>query len=163
MLLLRLAQAFESHKIPYAIVGGYAVALHGAVRGTVDVDLVIKLSKKDFVACEKVLLEMGLESRIPVGAEQVFQFREEYIQNRNLIAWSFYNPKKPIEVVDVLLTRDVSKMKVNRVRVGTSQVRIASIGDLIEMKGKAGRPQDLADIEALRKIQAQAKETRSKK
>lgn len=152
MLLLRLAAAFDKEKIAYAIVGGYAVALHGAVRGTVDVDVVVRISKPSYVATERVLKSLGLESRLPVNAEQVFGFREEYIRNRNLIAWNFYNPAKPIEAVDVLLTEDVSAIKVERIRMGDLSLRVASVDDLIRMKSISARPQDLADIEALRKL-----------
>lgn len=37
----RVGAAFESAGVRYALVGGYAVALHGAVRGTVDVDVIL--------------------------------------------------------------------------------------------------------------------------
>jgi len=36
-----ICRAFEQAKVPYAIVGGHAVALHGALRGTVDIDFVL--------------------------------------------------------------------------------------------------------------------------
>lgn len=42
MFLIELCQSLEQHNVRYALVGGYAVALHGAVRGTVDVDFVIE-------------------------------------------------------------------------------------------------------------------------
>jgi hypothetical protein len=41
MFLKRVCQAFTDNHVDYAIVGGYAVALHGAVRGTMDVDAVL--------------------------------------------------------------------------------------------------------------------------
>ena len=41
MFLTQLCQPLEQHRIRYALLGGYAVALHGAVRGTVDIDFVI--------------------------------------------------------------------------------------------------------------------------
>jgi hypothetical protein len=41
MLLTRLIQALASRNIPYALVGGYGVVFHGAVRGTIDIDMVI--------------------------------------------------------------------------------------------------------------------------
>jgi hypothetical protein len=139
--------------VKYVLVGGYAVALHGAVRGTVDVDIVITLNRATFKRAERALLEIGLEPRLPVTAEEVFSFRKEYIQKRNLTAWSFANPGNPLEVVDILITEDANKVTVvNKSAFGMS-VRIAAIPDLIAMKKKAGRAQDLEDIKALRKLQ----------
>jgi hypothetical protein len=152
MFLLKLVQAFEAEKLDYAIVGGYAVALHGAIRGTVDVDLVIKLVEKDFCKTEVVMKKMGLEARLPVEAKQVFQFRKEYIKNRNLIAWSFYDPRSPMNCVDIILTHDRSKIQIAKISFHGLILKIASVKDLIQMKKKAGRDQDKADIGALERL-----------
>jgi hypothetical protein len=152
MLILQLCAALEKAKIRYAVVGGYAVALHGAVRGTVDVDVVIALTEKDFVATEAAMARLGLVSRLPVSARQVFQFRREYIRDRNLIAWSFYHPQKPSEVVDIVITHDAAAMKTKKIKVAGTNLRIAAIDELIRMKEKSGRPQDLEDIRALRAL-----------
>ena len=149
MLILRLAQAFQDEGLRFAVAGGYAVALHGAVRGTVDVDIVLRFSRKDFLAAERVLKGLGLASRLPVDAGQVFDFREDYIKNRNLIAWSFSNPSNPAEIVDVVITHDLDGMKVDRIKIGRSAIPIVSRRDLIAMKKKSGRPQDLEDVKAL--------------
>ena len=53
MFLFKVIDSLEKYKVDYAIAGGYAVALHGAVRGTVDIDFVIKLSKQSFIRAEK--------------------------------------------------------------------------------------------------------------
>ena len=152
MLLLRVTGAFDRARLPYAVVGGYAVALHGAVRGTVDVDLVIRLRESDFLRAERALRSLGLQPRLPVTASEVFRFREEYVRNRNLAAWSFVNPAAPSEIVDVLLTEDLARLKIRKIRIDGRTVRLASIADLIRMKRASGRPQDLEDIEALRKL-----------
>jgi hypothetical protein len=152
MLLLRVTRAFERAKVPYALVGGYAVALHGAVRGTVDVDLVIRLREADFLRAEKALRSLGLQPRLPVTASEVFRYREEYIRNRNLTAWSFVNPALPSELVDVILTEDLARMTVKRLKVGGQTIRVASVDDLVRMKRASGRPQDLEDVEALRRL-----------
>ena len=152
MLLLRVARAFDRNRVPYALVGGYAVALHGAVRGTVDVDLVIRLRESDFLRAERALMSLGLHPRLPVTASEIFRYREEYIRNRNLTAWSFVNPALPSEIVDVILTEDLAKMKVRRIKVRGRTVRVASIEDLIRMKRSSGRPQDLEDVGALRRL-----------
>ena len=152
MFLLALIKALGAHRVPYALVGGYAVNLHGIVRGTLDVDLALRFREKDFVAAERALESLGLRPRLPVTAADVFRFREEYIANRNMTAWSFVNPSNPTQVVDVILTHDLAKMQVVRKRLRDATVRIASIDDLIAMKRESGRPQDLVDIEALEKI-----------
>jgi hypothetical protein len=152
MLIHRLTHAFEKAGVSFAVAGGYAVALHGAVRGTVDVDIVLKFTRRDFLAAEKVLKGLGLAPRLPVDAGQVFDFREDYIKNRNLIAWSFYNPADPSEIVDVIITQDLGGMKIERIKVGKDAIPVVSRRDLIAMKKKSGRPQDLADVAALEEL-----------
>lgn len=152
MLLLRVIRALNEARVPYAVVGGYAVALHGAVRGTVDVDLVIRFKAVDFQRTERALVSLGLQSRLPITAAEVFQFREEYLQNRNLRAWTFINPARPSEIVDVILSEDLAGMKVKRVRVQGESVRIASLQDLIRMKEKSARAQDREDVVALKRL-----------
>jgi hypothetical protein len=152
MLLLRVAQVFDRARVPYALVGGYAVALHGAVRGTVDVDLVIRLRESDFLRTERALRSLGLQPRLPVTASEVFRYREEYIRNRSLTAWSFVNPALPSEIVDVILTEDLARMKVKKIKARGQIIRVASIADLVRMKRASGRPQDLEDVEALRRL-----------
>ena len=152
MLLLRVATALDQSRVPYALVGGYAVALHGAVRGTVDVDLVIRLREADFRRTEKALNTLGLQSRLPVTASEVFRFREEYVRNRNLRAWTFVNPSRPSEIVDVILTDDLARMDVRKIRIQNQIVRVASIADLIRMEQGTGRPQDREDVRALKRL-----------
>lgn len=152
MLINRLAHAFRSAEVGFAVVGGYAVALHGAVRGTVDVDIVLRFARKDFLAAEKILKSIGLTSRLPVDAGQVFDFREDYIKNRNLVAWSFFNPANPAEIVDVIITHDLGKMKIDRIKSGPETIPIVSRRDLIAMKRKSGRPQDIEDVKALEEL-----------
>lgn len=152
MLLVRLAAALDAGKVPYALVGGYAVALHGVVRGTVDIDLVLDFRLKHFEGAEAALRSIGLTPRLPVTAAEVFRFREEYVANRNLTAWSFVNAADPSEIVDVILTHDLAGLKTKGVRVQGRTIKIVAIDDLIRMKKAAGRPQDLEDVKALRSL-----------
>jgi len=153
MFIQKVIEALDQASVQYALVGGYAVALHGAIRGTVDVDIAIAMNKTSLTQCEQALESIGLKSRLPITAHDVFTFRKEYIENRNLIAWSFVNPANPMQVVDILITEDAKKIKcVTKSAFGIS-VKVASIPDLILMKKKAGRPQDIEDIKALEKLQ----------
>jgi hypothetical protein len=152
MFLLQLIEALDNNRIRYALVGGYAVALHGVVRGTVDVDLAIRINKGEFRKTEKALNGLGLKSLLPVTADDVFTYREEYIRNRNMKAWSFVNPDKAGEVVDILITEDASGLKTVTKTIASRKVRVAAIPELIRMKTGTGRPQDEVDIKALKEL-----------
>jgi hypothetical protein len=152
MFLLDLAKQLNAHKVKYAIAGGYAVVLHGVTRGTVDIDLVIKINEKNFAQAEAALKEMGLSPRLPVSSKDVFHFRKEYIEKRNLIAWSFINTKNPTQVVDIIITHDLAKLKTKTMKLHGQPVIVLSKDSLIKMKRVAGRPQDIEDIRALEEL-----------
>lgn len=152
MFIQKVIRALNQHQIRYALVGGYAVALHGVIRGTVDVDIAIALDRNTYKRAETALQSIGLESNLPVTAEQVFDYREEYINNRNLIAWSFRNPDNPLEIVDIVITENVKTIKTVTVTAYGLRLRIAAIDDLIQIKRKANRKQDREDIKALEKL-----------
>ncbi len=150
MFIHDICSALDKAKVSYAIVGGYAVALHGAIRGTVDVDVVIEWSLKNLQDVEKAFKQMGLVSLLPINAETLFHFREEYIQNRNLIAWNFYDTSNPLNQVDIIINYDLknaSNPKVVKTSLGS--IQILALNDLIKMKQASGRPQDLEDAKAL--------------
>lgn len=152
MFIKKVINAFQRSHVKYALVGGYALALHGAIRGTVDIDLVIQLDRSQFQSAEKALLSIGMQPRLPVSAADVFDFREEYIRNKNLIAWSFYNPANPLEIVDILITLDLKSIKTVGKKIDRLVIQVASIPDLIAMKKNAGRTQDLEDVKALEQL-----------
>ncbi|MCF6300675.1 MAG: hypothetical protein L3J52_06115 [Proteobacteria bacterium] len=152
MFLFKLIKKLNKNNIDYALVGGHAVAIHGAVRGTMDVDLVLKWSLQTLEELESVMKSMNLLPRLPISARDVFYFKEEYIKNRNLIAWNFYNPTEPSEQVDIIITHDLSKLNFITVDYQNTPIKVISKKDLIQMKKDSGRAQDLLDIEALEKL-----------
>lgn len=151
-LLERVCKALNRAKVRYVIVGGYAVALHGAIRGTLDIDIALRWTKKDLLKTEAALMEIGLVSRLPVTALDVFEYREEYIRNRNLVAWNFQNPSDPSEQLDVIINFDAKGKRAVYKRLPDTSVPLLNIKDLIEMKKTSGRPQDIEDIRALEKL-----------
>ena len=150
--LERVCRAFDDAGVDYAVVGGQAVALHGVVRGTLDVDVVLRWEPEVVAAAEAALRKMGLVSRLPVAAADVVAHRDRYVRERNLIAWNFYHPQAPLEEVDIIISYDLAGKPVSRVAVGGGSVAVLSAGALIEMKHASGRPQDLEDAKALEKL-----------
>lgn len=150
----RLLDSFEGYGVDYSLVGGYAVALHGAPRGTVDIDCIIPHQLQQFIAIEKALVAIGLKPRIALGAKELFTERSELLKNKNLYAWSFVNPNNPVECVDVIITHDLSAIKSVRLKYGQRDIQVVCIEHLISMKKASARPQDLEDIRALEVLRA---------
>jgi hypothetical protein len=144
--------ALDQAGVRYAIVGGYAVALHGAVRGTMDVDIVINWNLGSLQKTVKALNGIGLVSSLPVGAEEVFQFRDEYIENRNLIAWNFYNPGDISQLVDIIITYDFKGRGRQKLSTRSGPLHVLNLTELIDMKSASSRPQDLEDVKALESL-----------
>ena len=149
MFFKKVFQALEAEGVRYAVAGGVAVALYGATRGTVDIDLVLAFNEKNFERAEKALKSLGLQPRLPVTAKDVFRFREEYLKNRNLMAWSFINLNNPTEMVDLLLAHDLKSMKTKTISFQGLKIKLVSLKDLIQMKTGTGRCQDEEDIKSL--------------
>lgn len=148
----QVCQALADHGVRYALVGGYAVALHGAVRGTVDVDVVVDWNLESLQGAEQALRDLGLVSRLPVGAVDVFNFRDEYVNNRNLVGWNFHNPDDISQQVDLVITYDLKGRRRQRVATASGPLFLLTMEDLVNMKRASGRPQDLADVEALERL-----------
>lgn len=152
MWFLEVTRKLSAHKVRFAIAGGYGVALHGVVRGTVDIDLVIATDEENLSRLEKALGELRLVSRIPVTAKEIAKFRREFIERRNLIAWSFADPNNPSHIVDAIIAHEFRDREINIMQVHGEKVPVLSRRALIAMKEKAGRPQDLEDARALREL-----------
>jgi predicted nucleotidyltransferase len=150
--LQKVCTALGEAGVRYALVGGHAVALHGAVRGTVDIDVAVSWSRKSLRATEQALNDVGLFSRLPITADDVFDFRKEYVENRNLVAWNFYNADDLSEQVDVIITYDLKGKRIRKIQLTGGPINVLALRDLIEMKRDSGRPQDIEDVRALEKL-----------
>ena len=150
--LERTCTALNTSSVHYVVVGGYAVDLHGAVRGTLDIDIALRWTRKNLQNAEVALNQIGLVSRLPLTALDVFDYREEYIRNRKLIAWDFHNPHNMSEQLDIIINFDATGRKSKRKKLSTTVIPILNIKDLIEMKKASGRPQDIEDVKALEKL-----------
>jgi hypothetical protein len=150
MLIYQLVDSFNKEKLKYAVVGGYALALHGIVRATMDVDFVLNLRESDFHLAENILNKLGLQSRLPVRAQDIIKMRKEYIEQRNLLAWSFVDYQNPSRQVDILITEDLGDLDVEVISVGGRKISVISLEELLRMKLASARPQDLVDAENIK-------------
>lgn len=150
--------ALVRHDVPFVVVGGVAVVLHGHPRLTADLDLVIDLATEHVDDAVRVLTQLGLRPRLPLDPRDLGDpdVRRGWIEERHLRVVSFHDPDDPLREVDVFADPPVPypdlRARADLVRLGELTVPVAAIDDLIVMKRLAGRPQDLADVAALQDI-----------
>jgi hypothetical protein len=158
MKTTELLCALSAAQIRYVLVGGMAVQLHGYMRSTFDIDLVLAMNDENLVRFIDVAKRFGLIPSIPVSidslrnAEQIEQWHRE----KGMLAFALREPQIGGGVVDILVRPEVpfDRLMNNAVagQLFAQQVWIASIDDLLTMKRVANRPKDLLDIAALEKI-----------
>lgn len=150
--------ALNTAEIPYVVVGGVAVVLHGYPRLTADLDLALDLDSGYTAAALDALSGLGLKPLLPVPMADFADdaIRREWVRERNLKVFSLHDPGEPMRHVDLFAENPIpfGEMWERGVTVDLEgvRVRIAGISDLLTMKRMAGRPQDLVDVEALELI-----------
>lgn len=154
--------ALNARGVPYVVVGGIAVVLHGHARLTVDLDLVVDLAADPAGKAIEILTSLGFRPRLPVKAEDFAdpRTRTEWVERRNLTVFSMHDPSSPLREVDLFATHPIPFDDLvaasTVVPIDGIDVRVASVDHLIALKQTAGRPQDLTDIEALRRLGGRA-------
>jgi len=150
-----LLTALGEAGVRYVVVGGVAVVLHGYLRATADLDLVLGMDEQNLKAALRTLDGLGFHPRapVPLAAFADASERRRWINEKNLQVFSLWHSKMPGFEVDIFveppLPFDDLYSRALRVDIGKTNVSVASIDDLITMKRTAGRPRDADDIEAL--------------
>jgi len=153
--VLDVLRALHDARVRAVVVGGVAVVLHGHLRLTADLDLVLDLSSDNVLSALRVLQQQGLRPRLPVAAEQFADpvIRERWQRERHLEVFSLHDPADALREVDLLVEAPVAFAELwdasRNVVVDDVPIRVASLEHLIAMKRAAGRPQDIADVVAL--------------
>lgn len=158
MFIRDLLRALADAQVPYCLVGGVAVNLHGVPRMTYDVDLAVPTTTDALQAVERVLTGLGLRCRLPIDIVTLADddVRTEYRTERNRIAVTFTDPADPLREVDVLVSPPIdSAQLVARaitLQLDDIPVRVISIDDLIALKRDTGREQDRSDVAHLERL-----------
>ena len=140
-LLSAVARDLESQGIPYAVVGGIALAAHGVARATLDVDVLI-------VSAQAPGSEMWANVR-NASAHADVRRGDLYDPFRAVIRIT----KPGSAPVDVLVGRATWQRDVvaraKRTSLFGVEVPVVGAADLILLKLFAGGPQDLWDVQQL--------------
>jgi hypothetical protein len=148
----------QEQEVDYLVVGGVALMLHGVVRMTADLDLMVMLTESNLEKFVAVMNDMGFRPRVPVPAESFISAsnRKSWIEEKNMQVFSFFQPSQAISLIDVFVKEpipyDELKKDAEAKQLGPITIPVVSIAGLIQLKQLAGRPQDLEDIKSLREI-----------
>lgn len=157
MVLVKVFQELNRRKVRYLLAGGVAANLYGSPRLTKDLDLWVDMEENNLKKLVQAFKKMGFVPRIPVKAEEFIsrENRERWFRGKGMLAYTLINPKNPFENVDILFRVPFPFEKAyKRRKIFKSEntpISTVSTEDLMAMKKRAGRPQDLADIEILKK------------
>ncbi len=151
----RVLRALNAAQVRYLVVGGVAVVLHGHLRTTLDLDLVVQLESANLEKALMVLVELGFQPRAPVPIEWFAdpEKRQAWVREKNLMVFSLWHPEVPAFEVDLFANEpfDFDRVYGRAVTVQLANVEttVISLDDLMEMKRLASRPRDVEDLEAL--------------
>ncbi len=147
--------ALNDAGVRYLVVGGVAVVLHGYLRVTGDLDLVVDLSPDNLGRALDALEAAGFRPRPPVPLRAFADpaVRRSWIETKNLQVFTLWHPALPGFEVDLFVEEpfDVAAAWQRRVEVAlaTTVAPVVSFDDLVALKRRAGRPRDLDDVAVL--------------
>ena len=136
-----LLELFNAHKVEFIIVGGYALAFHGAPRYTGDIDIFVKSDSDNAARIMLALKEFGFGS-VGISAKD-FEKPDQVVQ--------LGVPPVRIDIITSISGVSWGEAFSDRVqgKYGDIQVHYISRDQFIKNKRAVGRKKDLADLEAL--------------
>jgi len=136
-----LLELFNVHKVKYLIVGGYALAYHGAPRYTGDIDIFVKPDTENALRILKALNAFGFGSA---------GLKEEDFKSPNKVIQLGYPPVR-IDIITTIsgVSWDEAFKERDQDRYGDGPVCYIGRDHYVLNKRASGRKKDLADLEAL--------------
>lgn len=151
-----LIATLQEADVRFVIAGGLAVNVHGYLRFTKDVDVVLNLDAQNVVRAFEALARIGYRPLVPVSAAQLADAatRERWIRDEDMHVLQFWSDTHRETPVDVFVSEPFDFESEYREAVrrpfGAYEVRFVSLATLIRMKELANRPQDGIDVEYLK-------------
>ena len=133
-LLEKICAHFNAGDLSYALVGGYAAAFYGAKQPALSIDIVLQWNKQSLDSASKLLNDIGLISHLPITSTEIYEFRDEYIKNRNLSAWHFQNPNDSSEQVNIIITYSLPPKKVKELDINGTTIPVLELSELAKMQ-----------------------------
>jgi hypothetical protein len=146
----RLFDTLARHAVPFVVIGGHAVNVHGYARATEDTDLIWVRSPAAESSLLRALDELdarfiGDEIDPATGIERTYPVTAAFIRSRRLMMLS--TAAGFVDLFDYVPgCDDVPVTAVLESSLAVRGIRFASLEWLKRMKQAAGRPKDLLDL-----------------
>jgi hypothetical protein len=143
-----LVQCLREEQCDFVIVGAHALAAHGLLRATGDLDVFVRPESENAMRVFKALVRFGA----PVAAHGVTA--DDFAEKGTV--YQIGLPPNRIDVLTELsgISYDEAVAEVVTGHLGPEVVRCIGLDALIANKRATGRPKDLADVAALEEIKA---------
>ena len=140
LLFLDAVEILQRENVDYAVIGAFALSVHGTVRGTMDVDAVVHASPRQLANLQATFDSAGFRTEVrrgdpddPIPAMLVL--RDNYENQIDLLGGL-----RGLDPEVFSRTIEIPLMGVN--------LRIVGREDFIAMKCFAGGPQDILDAQS---------------
>ncbi len=142
--LLEVVEVLDSAGIQHALAGGLAVAVHGAPRATADIDLLVRPERAEDAVRELKAAGFGFEALRQTFGDGTAMRRVSRVRDGETLTVDLLEASGELEAA--LTSREIRTIEDGRT------LSVVSRAMLIAMKVRAGRPQDLADVERLTEL-----------
>ncbi len=144
----RLLRTLERHRVRFVVIGGFALAPHGYIRATKDIDIVPEPSRENLARLAVALRELEAQVDLAdIGTQELGLTPDE----AGLSGGGNWGLQTRFGRLDVMQQvpglRDYAQLHGGAVEVGG--VLYAGYDELIAMKAASAREEDLRDIGAL--------------
>ncbi len=141
-LIKKIAETFDKNNIPYIIIGGQALLIHGEPRLTKDIDITLGITPESLPRIIEILNDLSLK----VLVDNPEKFVEE--------TWVLpaICPVSKIRVDFIFSNSEFEKNVLKRainVKIENYPVKFTTVEDLIIYKIIAGRERDIEDVKNL--------------
>ena len=150
-----ILRALVEREVEYVVIGGLAVAAHGYIRGTKDIDIVPSPARENLARLYDAMV--ALDARpLEVGdfqpEEMPVAFDVDGLSHGG--NWALRTRRGRVDIMQSATGFvDYEALRSRTLELdlaGVGRVLFAGYGDLVAMKEAAGRPQDLEDLQRLR-------------
>jgi hypothetical protein len=154
-----LVRALVKQDVHFLLIGALAVSVHGYIRATKDVDIVFEVSRSNAERLAVVLDELGAEvvsADLPTPTEGI---TPDWLMNGGQFVFATDSGTLDMLAQSSIGTYEdlVPRAESAELSDGT-KVPVVAYADLVRSKQLAGRPQDLLDLESLRKVREEGDE-----